>query len=205
MEHADTSRADSLQTKKHEFVRQEIWTAAIDLFHEHGFDEVTIDQIADQAGISRRTFFRYFSSKEDVMASMVKRYGASMKDAIAAENSKLSNLEVAKAVLKKILVPQLGLTERIIQIANRSASARMAQFLEVPLIEQQLAKAYADRAKRKIAPTLEDRILAGLTLSATGLCIEMWVAKRRPMPEIVDEVFGALLHLCLPEKGKPNR
>ncbi len=39
----------------------------MDMFSAHGYDEVTIEELAAAAGISRRTFFRYFSSKADAL------------------------------------------------------------------------------------------------------------------------------------------
>src|SRR4051812_23602903 len=46
--------------------RPEIEHIALELFTERGFDTTTVDDIAHAAGIGRRTFFRYYASKNDV-------------------------------------------------------------------------------------------------------------------------------------------
>jgi AcrR family transcriptional regulator len=48
-------------------VRQELTAAAIHLFHTNGYERTTVDEIAEAAGVARRTFFRYFRSKEDAV------------------------------------------------------------------------------------------------------------------------------------------
>jgi TetR/AcrR family transcriptional regulator, regulator of mycofactocin system len=46
--------------------RAELEQVAFDLFERRGFEQTTVDDIAGAAGIGRRTFFRYFASKNDV-------------------------------------------------------------------------------------------------------------------------------------------
>ncbi|MCW2605640.1 MAG: mycofactocin system transcriptional regulator [Frankiales bacterium] len=47
--------------------RGDLERVALRLFHERGFDATTVDDVAEAAGIGRRTFFRYFASKNDVV------------------------------------------------------------------------------------------------------------------------------------------
>jgi mycofactocin system transcriptional regulator len=47
--------------------RRQLELIALRLFTERGFHETTIDQITAEAGVSRRTFFRYFNSKADLL------------------------------------------------------------------------------------------------------------------------------------------
>ncbi len=53
-----------LREEKKAAVRQSLVAAANRRFHRHGFEQTTIDDICADAGVSRRTFFRYFESKE---------------------------------------------------------------------------------------------------------------------------------------------
>ena len=48
-------------------VREDLTAAAISLFLAQGYDETTVDEIAEAAGVARRTFFRYFRTKDDAV------------------------------------------------------------------------------------------------------------------------------------------
>ncbi len=48
-------------------MREALVSAALDLFLAKGYEETTVDEIAERAGVGRRTFFRYFPSKDDVV------------------------------------------------------------------------------------------------------------------------------------------
>lgn len=49
-------------------VRRDLVAAAVALFHDRGYEDTTVDDIAAAAGVGRRTFFRYFRSKEDAIS-----------------------------------------------------------------------------------------------------------------------------------------
>src|SRR5216684_2163838 len=89
-----SNEAPTLQARKQQVVRDAIWDAAIDLFAEKGFDETTVDDIAEAAGVSRRSFFRYFASKSDLMAHGMVNYGAELSAAIDACPQSYSLAEV---------------------------------------------------------------------------------------------------------------
>lgn len=57
----------SLRERKRRRAREAIVEAAYELFTEHGFDRVTVTDIAERAEVGRATFFRYFGDKQEVL------------------------------------------------------------------------------------------------------------------------------------------
>src|SRR5687767_10808254 len=90
-------RSSLRQLNKHR-VEQDILRAATDLIARHGYEAVTVTQIAEAAGIGRRTFFHYFAAKDDLMFSRADEYGEFMLAQIREHAGSLSadvNLELA--------------------------------------------------------------------------------------------------------------
>jgi AcrR family transcriptional regulator len=65
------SRLSALQQRRSETTRFEIAEAATALFVERGFNSTTVEQIAQAAGISLRTFYRYCDSKDDALTPIL--------------------------------------------------------------------------------------------------------------------------------------
>src|SRR5205823_10463223 len=65
-------------------VRGELAQLAVNLFVEKGYDETTIDDLAAAAGMSKRTFFRYFASKEELVMGKYEFFGQQLAEDLAA-------------------------------------------------------------------------------------------------------------------------
>jgi AcrR family transcriptional regulator len=73
-----------LRERRKQEARQAISGAAMALFAARGFDEVTISQVADAAGVSKMTVTNYFPRKEDLVFDRAEAIIASLADAAAA-------------------------------------------------------------------------------------------------------------------------
>jgi AcrR family transcriptional regulator len=83
-EEAAPPLAQQLRAKRSEMMAVELETVALRLFHERGFAKVTVADIAGEASISARTFYRYFLAKEDVLQLQIDRRCAAIRDALWA-------------------------------------------------------------------------------------------------------------------------
>jgi TetR/AcrR family transcriptional regulator, regulator of mycofactocin system len=163
---------ESLRVRKQEFVRDALWTAAIDLFSSKGFDETTVDDIVAAAGTSRRTFFRYFESKRDLMAQPVASYAASLAQAIescpkGAKGAQLLRHVVRTVAAKTVMEPRL---RQVMDVAARYPSAREAQLSRVAELQDRVAEAFTQRGEDEVRAHL----LAGMTLNALSVAYRIW-------------------------------
>src|SRR6476620_11232243 len=73
-----------LRERKKAMTRLALEDAALELFATKGFDNTTVDEIADACNVSRRTFFRYFATKEDIFSGDKDEHDTQMFEMIAA-------------------------------------------------------------------------------------------------------------------------
>lgn len=188
----------SLQGRKQEFVRAAIWDAAIDLFTAKGFDDTTVEQVAQAAGVSRRTFFRYFASKNDLMGQGITRYGTLICSAIETGPAQAHPLELLRHTVLRVGREATAhpRTRKVAEIATRSAAAREAQITRMADAEERVAASYAARAKGKSKEQISSRLLASLTLTILDASFRLWFERNdKTIDAAVEEVFASLLHL----------
>src|ERR1022692_754140 len=77
------SLAQNLREKRSEMMLSELEAVALRLFDERGFNDVTVQDIADEAQISVRTFYRYCPTKEDVLQLRIARRTEALRAALS--------------------------------------------------------------------------------------------------------------------------
>ena len=166
----------SLQSRKRQLVRDAIYGAAVELFAKKGFDETTVEEVAEAAGISRRSFFRYFESKDDLLALNTVNCGEVLREAVTSCPAHLSLLEVLyeTALAGARFTESQEHTRQIIQIAERSSSARQAHMSRLMEVEDKLAIAYSARMKGATPLSLKSLLLAGMTMLVSNTATASW-------------------------------
>lgn len=116
--------------------RGDLEEVALDLFAERGFDDTTVDDLAVAAGVSRRTFFRYYASKNDVVWGAFDDLLRRMAAGLAETPREVPVLDaVADAVVRFNSLPAE---------ATAAHRRRMAMILHVPALQAHSTLKYAE-------------------------------------------------------------
>lgn len=98
-----TGAPTTLWDRTRQLASQEILDTALRLFTEQGYDETTIAQIAREAGVSQRTLFRYFGTKEDLLGGGQDRFGQVLMDTISEQPAEAGVWEALRAGVAAVL------------------------------------------------------------------------------------------------------
>ncbi|GLX48815.1 hypothetical protein Shyhy01_17650 [Streptomyces hygroscopicus subsp. hygroscopicus] len=98
-----TSAPTTLWDRTRQLASQEILDTALRLFTQQGYDETTIAQIAREAGVSQRTLFRYFGTKEDLLGGGQDRFGQVLMDTISEQSAEAGVWEALRAGVAAVL------------------------------------------------------------------------------------------------------
>ncbi|KRR05579.1 TetR/AcrR family transcriptional regulator [Bradyrhizobium valentinum] len=167
------------------------------LFLTHGYEATTLDAIAEAAGISRRTFFYYFKSKEEILLAWQDGgFTETLRAAVLEQSTKQSPLDAVKNALLELTnrfqadYKQTKVIERLM-CANESLRIRhQAKYVEK---EQAVFDALCQMwPQPKRQPAL--RIVAMMSVGALRLAIDNWNRDqgKRPIANYLKEAFADL-------------
>ena len=109
--------------------RERLVVAAVDLFTEQGYDATTVTQIAESAGVTRSTFFRYFPDKRDILMAGQEALSRLLADGIAGAPEGASPLEAVAAGLQRVS-GEMGPMNRELGPRMKAAVAANAELQE---------------------------------------------------------------------------
>src|SRR6266566_7410263 len=90
-----------LRERKKQRTRQAILEAAFRLFEEHGFESVTVAEVARAADVSEGTVFNYFPTKEDLFYSGMQVFEAELVEAVRNRGAGESVLQAFRSFLRE--------------------------------------------------------------------------------------------------------
>src|SRR3954463_11487305 len=116
--------------------RGDLEQVALELFDRDGFDETTIDDIAAAAGVGRRTVFRYFASKNDIVWG---DFATGLRAMRASLEAQPGNVQTFDALTR--VVVEFNALDPSAEAAHR---VRMRLILRVPALQAHSTLMYAD-------------------------------------------------------------
>lgn len=187
---------ERIQSRKRQVVRDALSDAALKLFLQHGFEAVTVEEIAQTAGVSRRTFFRYYKSKEDVLVEHLDRDGEYFLSELAARPLD----EPPLLAIRNALIPaieyglqQPDLVRDATRLLRETSSLRRALMERRNRFEERIAALMIQRLD-KTGDDITPMLLAFLTRALNDTAFNTWYDHETDdIAGLVDDLMSRLV------------
>jgi AcrR family transcriptional regulator len=189
-------KIDGLRERKKRELKAELSNAGIRLFLRDGFDATTIEQIVEPLGVSKRTFFRYFASKEDLVFAWYEDLTGELVDALSRRPAHEKPFDAVCQALCSLLhyydddprwaVAMVDLSKQTPSLVGKSYEKRS-------MWENALAKALAPRLPKSSTRMLRAQVIVGAAMVAFGYGVDAW-AEAKPRGDLratLDKAFAA--------------
>jgi AcrR family transcriptional regulator len=191
------ARGDRSPRSEHaDRTRMALVESALNLFSANGYDQTTTDDIAESAGVSPRTFFRYFPTKESVLFFGEYDFINAFSGVFLAQDESLTDYE-AMVNSFALLAPGLKrIRKRIAQYREAVASSLVLMGREQKNHQanaETVAKVIAER-RRLSAPDSECRLLAALGVLLLERAVNSWIADSGgpPIEDVIHDEFESV-------------
>lgn len=189
----DAPKPEGLRERKRRETAHRIAEAGLKAFLANGYDATTLDEIAATAGISRRTFFHYFKSKDEVLFANLGNYASMVKAWILAEPPTGAAIDIARGALLNLVGSLLGsemmATAKVMRESKTLRSRRHTGYLQFEqAIFDGLCELRPDQARDSL------RLVSLVAIVALRLAVETWQQQnaRHPLAEYVRDAFEKL-------------
>jgi AcrR family transcriptional regulator len=186
-----------LRERKKQATRLAIHEAALRLVAERGLDRVSVDDIAQRADISPRTFFNYFPTKDDAVLGLDPEISRQQVADFLARPATESPVQALRAVARAQAEQMATETElwhlrlRVIDVHSTLVARLAAVFGEA---ERAMAQAIAQRTGTRFGVDAYPTLLAAVSGVAVRTALHRWLAGdfTAALPDLVDEAWDVL-------------
>lgn len=182
-----------LREQKRKETLRRITDAGIRLFGLKGYEATTLEDIAAEAGISRRTFFHYFKSKDDILLSMQRGLGEHLVAALRAQPPGKPPFAATRDAMLGLVAPysrdELLALDRLMRSSEAVQARKQASYMQDELLVFDTMRALWPSEKPASL-----RALAMIAIGASRLSLDTWSSEsgRRPLPEVLAETLDGL-------------
>jgi AcrR family transcriptional regulator len=196
-----------LRERKKERVREQLIEAAVKLFSRKGLDATTIDDIVAAVEVSRRTFFRYFDTKEDVLPAWFDRHVDGLLaqvDARPAGEDAMRTLRHVLDGMAEIYAQKLAVVMTIQRVMSREPSIVARRAVRLELLAERLAERLAARSSK---PEADMVLLSRLTMAMATSAVERWASAggKGDLAAVMGECFEVVQQAFAAYAKAPSR
>ena len=173
--------------------RGRLLQAAIELYGEHGFEQTTVAEIAERAGLTERTFFRHFADKREVLFAGAGALQELLVSTVADAPEHLTPIDAAAAGIEAAgaAIQDGGALPR----QRQAIIAASAELQERELIKlASLASALADALRQRGVAEPAASLAAETAIAVFRIGFERWISEtdQRDLPQLIRESLDAL-------------
>ncbi|MBN8932833.1 MAG: TetR family transcriptional regulator [Rhizobium pusense] len=180
-----------LRERKKRETKKRLTEKGIALFLEKGFDDTTLDEIAAAAGISRRTFFYYFTSKDEILLSLQSGIGEMLADAVRKAPVTSTPIDAVREAALQVCnaIPTHDMVEmdRLMRTSPSVQARKQASYV------QQEGEIYEALRERWPEPerSMALRVVAMLSVGAMRIAGDIFNREqgKRSMVDVLREAF----------------
>ena len=161
--------------RKRRQTRSRIEHAAIALFLQRGFDQTTIEDITEAADVSKRSFFDYFPSKEDVVSAWQDAFADHLAEAVAARPTNEPLVRVVEEALSAAVIAAFDPQSRAVgHLIRETPTLHARDQLKYAKLETCLTTALLARCAEGDVERPQVRLLSAVVISAMRVGGERW-------------------------------
>lgn len=181
--------------------RSRLEHAAFALYSERGFEQTTVAEIAERAGLTERTFFRYFTDKREVLFSGAGALYDGMVSAVETASASLAPLDAAAVGVQAIAaaLPERSTAQRRQAIVTANPELQERELIKMASLSAALAEALRGRGVGEPSASLT----AEIAIAVFRIGFERWVDHGNPLelPELIDQLFAEVKTLTAGGSG----